>query len=131
VRVLPDTSVWVEFLRKGKAGPAGDLDRLLQRESVFVCGPVLAEVLAGTPPERQEELVLALGALPWADLNHEGWRQVGEVAQALRRSGRSIPLTDIEIAVACLRAEASLWTRDRDFDYVREVLPGLKLHRSP
>jgi predicted nucleic acid-binding protein len=29
------------------------------------------------------------------------------------------------IAVACVRAEAALWTSDRDFERIRGVLPEL------
>ena len=30
----------------------------------------------------------------------------------------------------CVRSEATLWTRDRDFERIREVLPGLELQPS-
>ncbi len=128
MKLLPDTSVWIDYLREGAAGSAAALDAHLEEESVLVCGPVLAELLAGTPPDRRDDLWLALGHLPWAELDHAGWRRASEVANDLRRSGRSVPLTNVVIAVACVRAGASLWTRDRDFDAIREVLPELDQH---
>ncbi len=127
MRLLPDTSVWVDYLRLGAAGPAADLDEHLARESVIVCGPVIAELLAGTPPEHREQLWLAIGSLPWSELDRAAWREAGEVAHDLRRSGASVPLTDLLIAVASVRAEATLWTRDRDFEAIQRVLPGLEL----
>lgn len=130
MRVLPDTSIWVEYLRRGASGPAGELDALLERDSVLICGPVLAELLAGSPLERREELWLALGSLPWADLDHAAWRQVGELAGELRRTGVTVALTDLVIAVACVRAEATLWTTDRDFERIGRALPELELHPS-
>jgi predicted nucleic acid-binding protein len=90
-------------------------------------GPELAELLAGAPPDRRQDLFLALGSLPWAELDHAAWRQVGEVANDLRRSGASVPLTDVVIAVASTRARARLWTRDRDFERIRRALPTLEL----
>lgn len=128
MKLLPDTSVWIDYLREGAFGAAEALDRHLEEESVLVCGPVLAELLAGAASDRRDELWLALGNLPWAELDHTGWRRAGEIANDLRRSGRSIPLTDVVIAVACARAGASLWTRDRDFDAIRDVLPELELY---
>jgi predicted nucleic acid-binding protein len=125
--VLPDTSVWVDYLRAGTSGAAAALDGLLEEEAVVVCGPVLAELLAGTPADRKDSLWHALEALPWADLDRAAWRRVGEVAQALRAAGISVPLTDVEIAVAAALAGASLWTRDDDFERVRGVLPELEL----
>lgn len=126
--VLADTSVWVEYLRAGAQGPAGGLDRLLADEAVVVCGPVLAELVAGTAAEDRDELWHALATLPWAELDHDAWLQVGELAFALRRAGISLPLTDIEIAVACTSAGAALWTRDEDFHRLRSHLPSLQLY---
>jgi predicted nucleic acid-binding protein len=117
-----------DYLREGASGAAAALEEHLEQESVVVCGPVLAELLAGTPPERRDDLWLALGSLPWAELDHAGWRRAGEVANDLRRTGRSVPLTDVVIAVACMRAGASLWTRDRDFEAIGAVLPELEVY---
>lgn len=125
--VLPDTSIWVDYLRSGTSGPSAVLDDLLGREAAVVCGPVLAELLAGTPPERQDELWHALEALPWAELDRAGWRRIGEVAHELRSRGVSVPLTDLAIAVAAVSADASVWTRDEDFERIRAALPELEL----
>lgn len=127
MRLLPDTSVWVDYLRGGASGPAGELDGLLERGTVLVCGPVVAELLAGAAPAQRDELWMALGSLSWAEIDRAAWRQAGEVANDLRRSGTSVPLTDVVIAVACARSEATLWTNDRDFQRIREALPQLEL----
>lgn len=128
--VLPDTSVWVDYLNAGMDGPAAELDRLLADEAVVVCGPVLAELVAGTAAEDREELWHTVAALPWAELDREAWRTVGELAFALRRSGLTVPLTDIEIAVASAAAGAALWTRDDDFHRLHSHLPSLELYES-
>lgn len=128
--VLPDTSIWVDYLRTGATGPAGGLDRLLAEESVAVCGPVLAELLAGTAAGDRDDLWHVLAALPWAELDRDAWRRVGELAFELRRAGMSLPLTDLEIAVACASADIALWTRDDDFQRLRAHLPALELYES-
>ena len=127
MKLLVDTSIWVDYLRGGDARLGDALDRYLDGESVLMCGPVIAEVLAGTDPEQREETWLALGSLPWAELNQLAWRQVGEVAYDLRRRGVSLPLTDVVISVAALDADAEVWTRDTDFARIREALPALRL----
>ena len=128
MRVLPDTSVWVDYLRGRDPSTVAALDAYLERESVLVCGPVVAELLAGTTPLQREDVWLAIGSLPWADLDRAAWREVGEVANDLRRGGVSVPLTDVVIAVATARSDAELWTRDRDFERIRQALPTLQLH---
>ena len=131
MRLLPDTSVWVDYLRDRDEATVAELDRHLERESVFVCGPVLAELIAGTAPQQRDELWLAIGSLPWAAIDQPEWRSVGEVANELRCAGTSVPLTDVVIAVAATNADAELWTRDHDFERIQTVLPSLQLHGSP
>lgn len=108
MRLLPDTSIWVEYLRGRNAETVAELDRALERESVFVCGPVIAELVAGTAPHQQDDLWLAIGSLPWASIDQAAWRRLGEIAGELHRTGVSIPLTDLAIAVAAVGVEAAV-----------------------
>ncbi|MCZ7587530.1 MAG: PIN domain-containing protein [Gaiella sp.] len=126
--VLPDTSVWIDFFR-GTDPAARELGRLLAGEPPPICGPILAELVAGTPADRREDVWLALAGLPFVDLDREAWTLAGELAYDLRRAGETVPLVDLLIAVAAVRANAALWTRDRDFLRVARVLPELRLHR--
>lgn len=129
MNLLPDTSIWIDYLRGRDSATVAEMDRYLERESVFTCGPVMAELLAGTAPDRRDDLWLAIGSLPWADIDQPAWRSVGEVANDLRRAGVSVPFTDVAIAVAAAKVEARLWTNDRDFERIQERLPDLELHR--
>jgi predicted nucleic acid-binding protein len=52
------------------------------------------------------------------------------VLAELRDRGLHVPLTDVEIAVAAEAANASLWTRDSDFQRIADVLP-VRLYTSP
>lgn len=123
--VLPDTSIWVEYLRRGKASKAARLDGLLVAGQVIVCGPVVAELLAGAKASDRGRLWLLLSGLPWADLGPAQWQAVGEAAARLRERGESVALTDVEIAVAAAESASRLWTGDSDFKRVRAVLPSL------
>ena len=104
--VLPDTSVWIEFFR-GTEPTARAPDRLIAEQEPVICGPILAELLAGTPSAERERL----------------W-----VAHELVGRGSCVPLIDVLIPVAAAHAGAALWTRDRDFDRIADVLPELALH---
>lgn len=127
-RMLPDTSVWVEYLRLGDRGRARHLGHLLGERRILTCGPVVAEVLAGTRPEDQESLGRLLGGLAWAELDHTAWRRIGQVAGELRRAGQSVALTDITIAVAAELVDAAVWTADQDFARVRQFVESLRLY---
>ena len=131
MKVLPDTSIWVEFLRHGTAGPAAALDGLLAKGSVVVCGPVISELLVGAAPEDHDELWGTVGSLPWADIDREGWKTIGQVGGRLRKRGLSLPLTDVVIAVASVTSGAALWSDDQDFGRIADVYPGLELFSAP
>jgi len=90
---------------------------------------VLAELLTGTAGTQRDDVWRTFLSLPWAELDSSAWRETGLVAHALRQAGETVPLTDVMIAVASVRAQALVWTRDIDFERIRRALPGLELYR--
>jgi predicted nucleic acid-binding protein len=126
--VLADTSVWVDFARRGAGGRAAGLRDLLDSGDVSTCGPVSAELLAGADGEVAERISATLASLPWADLTPGAWRDVGVAARRLRKSGQTVPLTDLAIAVAAAHAGHLLWSFDTDFERIRPVLDDLALY---
>lgn len=129
--VLADTSVWVDFARRGAAGEAATLAALLDAGEVATCGPVAAELLAGAAEEVGERIWETLVSLPWAPLDQPLWRQAGIVARRLRHRGATLPLTDLAIAVAAAAADYPLWSFDNDFERIAAHLEGLELYRPP
>jgi predicted nucleic acid-binding protein len=126
--VLPDTSVWVDFARRGEHGQAAEMRDLLDGGEVATCGPVAAELLAGAEGEVAERMWETLSSLPWAELSARGWREVGVVAARLRRRGETLPLTDLAIAVAGSCAGHAVLSFDADFERIRPALEGLELY---
>lgn len=102
---------------------------LLDRGEVATCGPVAAELLSGADQEVSERMWTTLSSLPWSELTAAGWQEVGAVARHLRQAGRTLPLTDLVIAVAAAHAGYSLWSLDADFERIAPVLDGLELYR--
>ncbi|HKY26172.1 MAG TPA: PIN domain-containing protein [Gaiella sp.] len=126
MRTLPDTSVWIDYFR-GVEPAATELERLLVDEPPVICGPILAELVAGTPARQREDVWLALVSLPFVELGREAWTRAGELAHELREKGEAVPLLDLLIAVAAVQGDATLWSRDSDFGRVAAVLAGLRL----
>ena len=124
MKVVIDTSVWVDYLRHSTEGGARALDGLLERGEALACGPVVAELLAGARAGDRAQLSGLLASLPWADLGRAQWRGGGEVAATLRALGAQVPLTDLAIAVAATEAGAGVWSRHSDFDRLPLALPA-------
>jgi predicted nucleic acid-binding protein len=128
--VLPDTSVWVDFARRGTDGRAAVLHDLLDAGEVATCGPVAAELLAGAEGEVADRISATLTSLPWANLSPDAWRDVGLTARRLRKTGRAVPLTDLTIAVAAGRAGYVLWSFDSDFERIQPAVDDLVLYTA-
>jgi predicted nucleic acid-binding protein len=126
--VLPDTSVWIDFARRGDAGKAADLRDLLDGGEVSTCGPVAAELLAGAEGDVAERISVTLASLPWANLSPVAWRDAGVAARRLRKTGQTVPLTDLAIAVAATHARHVLWSFDADFKRIQPVIDDLVLY---
>jgi predicted nucleic acid-binding protein len=128
--VLADTSVWIPYFRS-TSGVEGDcLEALIAAGEVAICGPVLAELLGGADDTQRGWIMDTAGSLPWADLDHAAWQDVGAVARRLRQAGQSLPLTDLAIAVAAARAGHTLWSLDSDFERIAPALDGLELYSA-
>jgi predicted nucleic acid-binding protein len=127
--VLVDTSVWVDFARRGERGRAVAMRDLLEAGEVATCGPVAAELLAGAEGEVAERMWGTLSSLPWAELDAAGWHEVGIAAGRLRRGGETLPLTDLAIAVAASRAGHAVWSFDADFGRIRDALEDFELYQ--
>jgi predicted nucleic acid-binding protein len=126
--VLPDTSVWIPYFRSTTGAEGDRLEALIKRGEVAICGPVLAELLGGADDTQRDWIMNTAGSLPWADLEHAAWLEVGALARRLRQAGRTLPLTDLTIAVAAAGAGFALWSLDSDFERIAAALDGLELY---
>lgn len=109
--ILVDTSVWVDYLRRGDPG----LVDLLERSSVVMHPFVVGEIACGSLSDRESILEL-LQDLPPAVVADSD-----EVLQFIERHvlhGKGIGYVDVHLlASVALTEGAKLWTRD------------MKLHR--
>jgi len=122
VRVLVDSSAWIEFLN-GHASPERDAVRTLIEgdDDVCTCGVVVAEVLQGIRSERsrrevedlfgQMTLLEAPGLAPYV--------RAASLYRSLRQRGVTVRST-IDCLVAVLAEEhgCALLARDRDLSAI-------------
>ncbi|MDP9341143.1 MAG: PIN domain-containing protein [Actinomycetota bacterium] len=120
--ILPDTSAWVEFLRRSGHPADTTLDRLLEEDAeVVVSEVVVMELLAGaTPGPSFQELrsqLLSLPILPLAGLSD--YEEAAAIYRTCRAAGEVVrDITDCMIAVPAIRAGAAVLHADRDFDVI-------------
>jgi len=119
--VLVDTSVWVDFFRKGESSAAGSLDRLLEEKQVVLCGTVELELLQGAKPGERPMLQDLLAALAYVETERADFQTAGELLNGLRAKGFQVPATDGLIAALCLRHRFTILTLDKHFDHFHNL----------
>lgn len=107
MRVLVDTSVWVEHFRRHRA----DLVRLLDAGRVVSHPLIVLEIACGTPP-RRKDVIGWLGAL--ASVPQASHAEVLELLERRRLWGRGCGSVDLCLLASVLvDGGACLWTLDR------------------
>jgi len=117
--LLPDSSAWIEFLRSTGSIVDGRVVAALENaEPIGVTEPVIMEVLSGANSSKHASALrrqltgfefMSVGGLA-------GFEKAAAIYRACRNAGEQLSgAIDCLIAVAALRAGASVLTTDRDF----------------
>lgn len=104
--ILVDTSVWVEFFRRGSAAFASRLER----GEIATHTVVIGELATGTLT-RRNDVLCSLQALP--RLREGTSSECLGYLEVHRLFGRGISWNDIQLLVAAELSRVPLWTRDR------------------
>lgn len=134
--ILPDTSVWVDYLgRQRRAGSKLLETRLQKPQEVFICPPVLQEVLQGARDEISfGRLRKQLEALPWTQAGDTPQLaiQAARLYARLRWQGVTIRSPN-DCLIACIAIEnnLALLHDDADFLKIAATEPRLKLVALP
>ena len=116
VKVLVDTSVWIEYFRK-REPYYGMVTRLIDDERVCSTGIILAELMQGAKSEKEISILAdfpqVFSFIPEAQ---KLWLDAGRLAFNLRRKGLTIGLSDCYIAVAAASIRVQVATLDSHFN---------------
>lgn len=131
MKVLIDTSVWSEFLRR-KVDHSGEIRdevrNLIDTHRVVLIGPVRQELLSGIKkPEQLRDLRAKLRAFHDQPIGTEDFETAAEFYNKCRSNGVQGSMTDFLICAVAVNHGVSIFTTDRDFDQYRRTLP-ISLH---
>jgi predicted nucleic acid-binding protein len=125
--IIPDTSVWIEFL-KGKEPFLAELGLLLEDRQVVALECIFGELLQGAKTRRERTIITDYwNSLPRID--EPGlWIKAGRFAGEHRLFAKGIGLIDIFIVKAAEFSGARVWTLDKG---MMSVLPEEMLFNRP
>lgn len=110
--ILPDTSVWIEFL-KGQKDVFPFFRSELENQNIVTVEWIFGELLQGARnPEETRVLLDYWQSLPHVE-GEEIWLEAGRLASREKFYQKGVGLIDAAIIVAARRRQAALWTLDK------------------
>jgi predicted nucleic acid-binding protein len=132
VKVLVDTSVWSQALRRQKQETVPNtslqvvhrLGSLIEDGRVAMLGPIRQELLSGIKTQAQfESLRHILSAFPDEKLDAEDYEMAANSFNACRQLGIQGSNTDFLICAVSLAKKWPIFSLDKDFERYQKCLP--------
>lgn len=114
--ILADTSIWVEYLRRGDP----EMEKLLSRDQIVTHPFVVAEIALGSLRKRRERLAELQSLL---EVKIAQLSEVRHMIETRSLHGKGIGLIDAYLLASCLMTPGTqLWTRDAAMARVARAL---------
>ncbi len=132
MKVLVDTSVWSQALRRQKQEIVPNtslqvvhrLGSLIEDGRVAMLGPIRQELLSGIKTQAQfESLRQILSAFPDEKLDAEDYEMAANSFNACRQLGIQGSNTDFLICAVSLAKKWPIFSLDKDFERYQKCLP--------
>ena len=124
--VLIDTSAWIHALRPdGGREVKARVAALLESGQAATCAMIRLELWNGARGDHEKRVIRDLEReLPDLDITSEVWRGACALARAARKSGQTIPATDLLIS-ACARHHGIAILHDDEHFAAMQEMPEL------
>lgn len=127
MRVLVDSSVWIDYFRAGLC--SDEVEALIDQGRIATNDLILAELLPALHVKRQSRIIDLLCELELIPLVPD-WDEVVRLQTACLRNGiNGVGIPDILVAQNAMQHGAQLMARDRHFRQLARHAP-LQLHSS-
>lgn len=126
MKVLVDSTVWIDYLKNVKNRQTDLLEKLiLAREDICLCGFVMAEVLQGIRDEKEYLKVKRIfDNLLFLETDRTTFELGATIYRELRKQGLTIRNTiDCLIAATVVQQGVHLLEKDRDYEYIDQHYP--------
>ena len=122
--ILVDSNIIIDFLRH----PDKETKERFSSPDIAICGVVKAEILHGARSlEHCRKILEALEDFPCLEMQEDDWETLGRNLYLLRSNSVTVPFQDAIIATLAIRNNVSVWTRDKHFSMIKEILAELKI----
>lgn len=122
--ILLDTNIIIDFWKN----PKSKFEKIILENDVFICGVVKSELLHGARNTSSIGKILdAVSVFPELPLYKEFWIDLGFNLNILKTNGITVPFQDVMIATLAIKFQLKLWTLDKHFKKISEIIPDLQI----
>jgi predicted nucleic acid-binding protein len=127
MKVLVDTSVWSEVLRRKKnidLTVANTLSKLIKNNEIIIIGPIKQEILSGIKDTKQfENLKTILRAFRGYSIKEIEYEKAVEISNLCRKFGIQGSNADFLICSIAIENNFQIYSLDKDFNNFSNVIP--------
>jgi len=119
IRIIADTSVWIEFLKRNQdIFPL--MQKFLERKCIIAVECIFGELLQGVKTNREKNIILEYREyLPGVD-EYNAWVDAGIYSSENKLLEKGVGLIDSVLIVLAVKNKLKLWTLDKK---LRRILP--------
>jgi len=125
MRVLVDTSVWIDYFRQN--GGTNELDYLIDNNFVTTNDLILTELIPFLRLKRQASIIEAITEISNLPLSID-WMEIQEIQYKCLKTGiNGIGISDLIIAQNAIQNDSFIFSLDKHFGLMQDIL-NLKLY---
>jgi predicted nucleic acid-binding protein len=126
MKVLIDSSVWIEYFRSGDK--TSDLDYLIDDNAVYINDLILTEIVPYLRLWHQVSLIEAINEVPKLHMTID-WQQIQEFQFTCLKNGiNGVGIPDLIITQNAIQNESLIYSLDKHFRLLSDIL-HVKLYR--
>ncbi|HQO10503.1 MAG TPA: PIN domain-containing protein [Clostridiales bacterium] len=120
MKVLVDTSVWIDFFRDGKN--SGKLDLLIDENLIVTNDLILTELIPYLRLKKQNKVIGLLTEISKNEMNIN-WKQITDFQTlCLQKGYNGIGIPDLVIAQNALQNDCGIFTLDNHFEMIASII---------
>jgi predicted nucleic acid-binding protein len=124
VKILVDTSAWIEFFRRKESPVSLRLREYLKLNQVCYAGPIAVELYQGAKTSKELEVLhQLLQTIHYVEITRSHYHHAGEISHKAARSGKIFSIVDLILAVVAHDEQLKLLSLDTHFKEISQFCP--------
>ena len=120
MKIIVDSSVWIDYFRSGQK--SGMLDTLIDENLIAVNDLILTEIIPPLRLKKQKRIIALLNEIEKFEL-HIDWQQIRDFQYICLKNGvNKVGISDLIIAQNAIQNNTAIYTLDKHFYFLKTLI---------